>query len=44
MEVPSGGPARNDLDAADLDDPVAALDLEAGGFGVEHDLAHGRGF
>jgi hypothetical protein len=29
------------LDAADLDDPVAVAELEAGGFGVKDDLAHG---
>jgi hypothetical protein len=28
------------LDAGDVDDAVAAARIEAGGFGVEHDLAH----
>ena len=30
-----------DLDAADLDQPVAAQRIEACGFGVENDFAHG---
>ena len=35
-------PAIHDLDAADLDDPVAEFGLQARGFGVEDDLAHGK--
>ena len=30
-----------DFDAADLDQPVAAQRIEAGGFGIENDFAHG---
>jgi hypothetical protein len=30
------------LEAADLDDPMSLADFQAGGFGVEDDLAHGR--
>ena len=30
-----------DLDAADLDQPVAAQRIEASGFGIENDFAHG---
>ena len=39
-----GAPARaavDELDAADLDDAMIELGLEAGGFRVEDDLAHG---
>ena len=39
VEVPAGGAAVHHLDAADLDDAMAALGLEAGGFGVEYDLS-----
>src|SRR5690606_22932245 len=38
----ASGPAFDQLHAADLDDAVALLPFEAGGFGVEDDLAHGR--
>ena len=41
VEVAAGFDAVEDLDAADLDHAVAALGIDAGGFGVEHDLAHG---
>jgi hypothetical protein len=34
------GDAVQKLDAADLDQPVAAFGIEAGGFGIEDDLAH----
>src|SRR3546814_20345100 len=37
----AGGPALDQLHAADLDDAVALLPFKAGGFGVEDDLAHG---
>jgi hypothetical protein len=37
----AGEPPIDELHAADLDDPVLLLDLEAGGLGVEDDLAHG---
>src|SRR5690606_11433223 len=37
-----GRPALDHLHAADLDDAVALLPFQAGGFGVEDDLAHGR--
>ena len=40
MEFAPGAPALHQLDATDLDHAVAALDFEAGGFGVEDDLAH----
>ena len=43
MEHPARAPAIDDLDAADLDDAVPQLGLEAGGFGVEDDLTHGGG-
>ena len=36
-------PAReavDQLDAADLDQPMPLIGVEAGGFGIEHDLAH----
>ena len=33
----------DELDAADLNDSVTELGFEAGGFGIEDDLAHGRG-
>jgi hypothetical protein len=36
----AGEPAVDHLDAADLDDAVAALGAQAGGFGVEEDLSH----
>ena len=46
IEVAVEGLAGRDvveqLDAADLDDPVAVGRVEAGGFGVEDDLAHIR--
>ena len=37
----AGRHAVEDLDTADLDQPVAAQRVEAGGFGVENDFAHG---
>jgi hypothetical protein len=40
MERASGSPAFGQLDAANLDDPVALADLQAGRFGVEDDLSH----
>ena len=36
-----GRHAVEDLDAADLDQPVAAQRIEARGFGIENDFAHG---
>src|SRR6201999_3751054 len=39
-----GLPGRHavvDLDAADLDQPIAAQGIEAGGFSIENDFAHG---
>ena len=38
--VAAGELAVGELDAADLDHPVAVAPFEAGGFGIEHDLAH----
>jgi len=43
VERPPGGPPVVELDAADLDHSMALADLEAGGFGVQDDLAHGGG-
>ena len=37
----AGRHAVEQLDAADLDQPIAAQRIEAGGFGVENDFAHG---
>jgi hypothetical protein len=42
--VVAGEPAVDHLEAADLDDAVAALWVESGGLGVEEDLAHEGGF
>ena len=42
MKGLAGGKAVHQLDAADLDDPVALQRIEAGGFGIEDDLAHQR--
>ena len=36
-----GRHAVEDLDAADLDQPIAAQRIEASGFGIENDFAHG---
>src|SRR5947209_16889117 len=36
----AGWHAIEDLDAADLDQPVAPQRVEAGGFGIENDFAH----
>jgi len=45
IEVPVKGlPGRHaveNLDAADLDQPIAAQGIETGGFGIENDFAHG---
>jgi hypothetical protein len=41
VECPSGRHMIEQLDAADLDDAMAARWIEPGGFGVENDLAHG---
>jgi hypothetical protein len=40
LEGAPGGTALDQLDAADLDHAVALLPFQAGGFGIEHDLAH----
>ena len=42
VHVTTSEPAINHLDAGDLDDAVAQLRIEAGGFGVEDDVAHQR--
>ena len=39
VERPPGRQQVVDLDAADLNQPVAGLGVEAGGFGVEDDFA-----
>src|SRR5690606_7785252 len=41
VEMAAGRPPLDQLDAADLDDPVALGDLQARGLGVEDDLAQG---
>src|SRR6185312_2749963 len=41
MKRTAGRTAVDQLDAADLDDAVIQLGLEAGGLGIQHDLAHG---
>ena len=35
-----GGKAIEQLDTADLDQPIALERIEASGFGIEHDFAH----
>src|SRR5690606_5551220 len=40
VEVVSGQPAVDDLDAGDFDDSVAQGRVETGGFGIQNDLAH----
>ena len=40
VERLAGRKAVDQLDAADLDQPMPLIGIEAGGFGVEHDLAH----
>ena len=42
MEAVLRRPAIDELDAADLDDPMARGRLEARGFGIEDDLTHQR--
>ena len=42
VHVAAGEPPVDHLDAADLDDAVARLGRQAGGFGVEEDLSHRR--
>ena len=38
--MPAGELAIHQFDATDFDDPVAALPVEAGGFGIQNDLSH----
>ncbi len=40
MEDLASGDAVEQLDAADLDQPVPLIRVKAGRFGIEHDLAH----
>src|SRR5881227_3708166 len=40
VEGRAGGNAVEQLDAADLDQPMTLVRIEAGGLGVEHDFAH----
>jgi hypothetical protein len=40
MERLAGREPVEEFDAADFDDPIALDGIEAGGLGVEHDLAH----
>ena len=42
MEAVARDAAVDDLDATDLDYPVAGFGLETGGLRVEHDLSHRR--
>jgi hypothetical protein len=42
VEPSARRPSLGELDATDLDQAMTALDFEAGGFGVEDDLAHER--
>ena len=42
VELAAGGDAVDDLDAADLDQPVTAQRIEARRLGVENDLAQHR--
>ena len=44
VEASPRGASAHELDAPDFDDPVPSFDFEAGGFSVEDDLPHGRGF
>jgi hypothetical protein len=41
MKAPPRRPAIHKLDAADFDDAVTELELQAGGLGIEDDLTHG---
>ncbi len=41
VELLAGGPAIGELDAADFDDAMTGARIEAGGFDVQNDLAHG---
>jgi hypothetical protein len=41
MKLLAGGPAIEQLHAADLDDAMTRRGLEAGGFDVQYNLAHG---
>ncbi len=40
VQVVAGEPAIHKLDAADFNDPVARAGIQAGGFGIEYELAH----
>ena len=40
VELAARRDAVDELDAADLDQPVAAFGIEAGGLGIENDFAH----
>jgi hypothetical protein len=40
VNVSTGPPPVDQLEARDLDDPVTLLGVEAGGLGVEDDLTH----
>jgi hypothetical protein len=40
MEDLAGRHPVQDLDATDLDQPIAAQRIEAGGFGIEDDFTH----
>ena len=42
VEHTAGRHVVHQLDAGDLDDAMAVVGIEAGGLGVEHDLAHAR--
>jgi len=40
VQMPAGGHAVDQFDAADLDQPVSAREAEPRRFGIEHDFAH----
>ena len=43
VELPAGEFAIDEFQAPDLDDAMAFLGLQPGGFGVEYDLSHSGG-
>ena len=42
LEAAARGDVVDELDRADLDDPVARRGVQAGGLGIEHDFTHHR--
>ena len=41
MQLAAGRDVVDQFETGDLDDPVARLWIKSGGFGIDHDLAHG---